>query len=264
MGTGPTEPWIVPKNTPDMRCKHVIVAAFGEVKQEELDRLKKAMPRGGTVTVVTDVPQARKDRVRWVNGHPASLKVLENAGIHKADAVLIAGMDDWGDTEADIQVLSYIARLAEGVRGMTQRENRTPLHVVASSRGALLEGFADKLSDLESYNRSSGMPYITTGILARDEMKAGYMAQCGIQPQLQPVLQELIDLKGSHYEFVHPAKYMSYGETVDVKTVANRCRQQNETLLGTIGLDHQVRTHLSNGEKLKASEIAKVLVLTNN
>lgn len=41
---------------------------------------------------------------RWVQGHPASATMLAQAGAAGADTVMVAGIDDWDDEEADVQV----------------------------------------------------------------------------------------------------------------------------------------------------------------
>ena len=98
--------WTRPKHVPDVRARKVIVAAFGKPNYESLRVLGSTMPRGSTMTVISeekvDIPRGHFD-VKWVRGHPASASVLEKAGAASADSFLVAGIEDWDDTEADIQ-----------------------------------------------------------------------------------------------------------------------------------------------------------------
>lgn len=96
-----------PKRIPDVRARKVIVAAFGEPNYESLRVLGATMPRGSTMTVISerklDIPHGHYD-VKWIKGHPASASVLAKAGAASADSFLVAGTDDWDDAEADMQV----------------------------------------------------------------------------------------------------------------------------------------------------------------
>jgi hypothetical protein len=100
-------PWTRPTSVPDVLSHNLIVAAFGELNPKTLSVLGHAMPRGGNLTVISescvDIPKGPY-KARWVKGHPASAAVLERAGAASADALLVAGVDKWSDTEADIQV----------------------------------------------------------------------------------------------------------------------------------------------------------------
>ena len=110
--------WVRPKKTPDVRARNIIVAAFGAPNFETLRTLGATMPRGGTMTVVSeeklDIPRGHYD-VRWVKGHPSSAAVLTKAGMAQADALLVAGIDHWDDTEADIQARLFAPLASCGV-----------------------------------------------------------------------------------------------------------------------------------------------------
>jgi hypothetical protein len=45
-------------------------------------------------------------RFRWLEGHAASAAVLAASGAAAADSVMIAGIDNWDDEEADVQACS--------------------------------------------------------------------------------------------------------------------------------------------------------------
>jgi hypothetical protein len=104
--TAETSAWVRPSPVPDVRARHVIVAAFGQPNAETLQTLGAAMPKGGTLTVIceekVDVPRGQYN-VKCVRGHPASAAVLQKAGAASADSLLVAGIDGWDGTDADIQ-----------------------------------------------------------------------------------------------------------------------------------------------------------------
>ena len=108
--------WTRPKHVPDVRARKVIVAAFGKPNYESLRVLGSTMPRGSTMTVISeekvDIPRGHFD-VKWVRGHPASASVLQKAGAASADSFLVAGIEDWDDTEADIQARAKRCRLSD-------------------------------------------------------------------------------------------------------------------------------------------------------
>lgn len=47
---------------------------------------------------------AGKFHKRFIKGHPGTATLLQRAGLDTADSLLLSGMHDWDDTEADIQV----------------------------------------------------------------------------------------------------------------------------------------------------------------
>ena len=49
---------------------------------------------------------------QWVRGHPASAAVLAAARAAEADTVMVAGIDDWDDEEADVQARPRLAAFA--------------------------------------------------------------------------------------------------------------------------------------------------------
>lgn len=78
---------------------------------------------------------------------------------------------------------------------MTTSPRRQPLHVVAEARGPLLEEFTDRLKALQK--RKSATEHwqlLTTDILPTEQLLAGVIAQCGMQPELSNVLKELFDV----------------------------------------------------------------------
>jgi voltage-gated potassium channel Kch len=101
--------WTPPTGIPDVRSRKVIVAAFGDPNPQTLKTLAQSLPKGSTLTVVSEdkvlIPNG-KFKGRWIKGHPESAATLLKAGVAEADSVLVVGFDDWTDTEADIQVCS--------------------------------------------------------------------------------------------------------------------------------------------------------------
>jgi len=85
------------------------VAAFAEPSEDTLNCLGKSMPDNGSLTIIcpdaVKMPPG-KFRKRFIKGHPGTSALLRDAGIDTADSLLLAGMHDWGKSEADIQVHS--------------------------------------------------------------------------------------------------------------------------------------------------------------
>lgn len=102
-----TSEWVPPQRHVDVRARNVIVAAFDTPDPNTLAVLARSMPRGGKLTVVSQkqvrIPGGDFKR-RWIKGHPASASAIRRAGISEADSLLIAGVGDWDDTDADMQV----------------------------------------------------------------------------------------------------------------------------------------------------------------
>lgn len=87
--------------------RNIIVAAFDQLTHNEIESLTKTIPPDGTITVVSQtevhVPEGEWSS-KWIQGHPGSGTVLEQAGLANADTLLIAGLEKWTNTEADVQV----------------------------------------------------------------------------------------------------------------------------------------------------------------
>lgn len=113
--------WKKPAAVPDVRSRSVVVAAFDKVPPEELAALGQAMPHGGNFTVISQekvkLPKGNF-KARWVKGHPASAAVLQKAGAPAADSLLIAGLDGWSNTEADIQVWLTITNCSPSIAAL--------------------------------------------------------------------------------------------------------------------------------------------------
>lgn len=118
---------------------------------------------------------------------------------------------------------------------MTTSSRRRPLHVVAEARGPLLEEFADRLKALQKRRSSTEhWQLLTTDVLPTEQLVAGVIAQCGMQPELCNILKEVFDVDGAAVTVRHPLKYMAYGETVPLGELQERARQHGETLLGVV------------------------------
>ena len=63
-----------------------------------------------------------------------------------------------------------------------------PLHIVAEARGPLLEGFIQKIRDM-GIRHPEKQRFVTADVLPTEDMAAGFMAQCGMDPQLSPILK---------------------------------------------------------------------------
>lgn len=73
----------------------------------------------------------------WVEGHPASAAVLAAARAAEADTVMVAGIDDWDDEEADVQARSCTAQSrasaqarASALGGVRLRTWWSPAHTI--------------------------------------------------------------------------------------------------------------------------------------
>lgn len=92
---------------PDARAHRIVVAAFSAPSHETMRCISECMPADGSVTVicpeVVNMPEGPFHK-RFIRGHPGTAALLQQAGLDNADSVLLSGMQDWADTEADIQV----------------------------------------------------------------------------------------------------------------------------------------------------------------
>ena len=84
-----------------------------------------------------------------------------------------------------VQVMSTFAQMADLCPSINRSK---PLHIVAEARGPLLEGFTEKIQDLRA-RAAKDTRLVTSDVLPTEEMAAGFMAQCGIQPQLSVILK---------------------------------------------------------------------------
>ena len=75
-------------------------------------------------------------------------------------------------------------------------DRRRPLHIVAEARGPLLEDFTERLQQRRA-SLADGVQdkYLTSDILPTEEMSAGFMAQCGMQPKLSYILKVRMRMK---------------------------------------------------------------------
>ena len=80
-----------------------------------------------------------------------------------------------------LQVMSTFAQMTDLCRTMGRKQ---PLHIVAEARGPLLENFTHKLHDRQSRQSSR---VLSSDILPTEEMAAGFIAQCAMQPQLSTI-----------------------------------------------------------------------------
>jgi hypothetical protein len=86
-----------------------------------------------------------------------------------------------------MQVMSTFAQMSDLCALMGRTE---PLHIVAEARGALLEDFTTRLSQRRASLAAPGQgKLVTSDILPTEELSAGFMAQCGMQPQLSYILK---------------------------------------------------------------------------
>lgn len=105
--TPDTTPWAVTTHAPDARARNVVVAAFAAPSEDTLRCISECMPSDGSLTIIC--PEAVKMpagrfRKQFIKGHPGTAALLRRAGLDTADSLLLSGMHDWEDTEADIQV----------------------------------------------------------------------------------------------------------------------------------------------------------------
>ena len=116
----PSDPWRRPADAPDVRSKHIILANYGTLPEGVLGMLLHMSPSNGKVTVIAETevndprqqshaePQNGAEQAacafEWCQGHPSAAKTLRSAGVAQADALVVAGIDDWTDEEADMQV----------------------------------------------------------------------------------------------------------------------------------------------------------------
>eukprot|EP00892_Ulva_mutabilis_P008063 jgi/Ulvmu1/5629/UM023_0168.1 len=185
-----TKPWTLPQHAPDARAHNIIVAAFAPPSDETLSCLGGSMPHKGSLTIICPEPvkmPSGRFRKRYIKGHPGTAALLQEAGLDSADSLLLSGMHEWGNSEADIQVLCSMAQLSDL---MTTSPRRQPLHVVAEARGPLLEEFAERLKMLQKRRSATEhWQLLTTDVLPTEELVAGVIAQSGMQPEVSGVLK---------------------------------------------------------------------------
>jgi hypothetical protein len=78
--------------------------------------------------------------------------------------------------------MSTYAQLTDLCKGLDRAK---PLHVVAEARSPLLENFTSRLHDQAE---QPVMP-LTYDILPTEEMSAGFIAQCAMQPKLSIIIK---------------------------------------------------------------------------
>lgn len=115
-----TKLWSLSKTVPDARAHNIVLAAFATPSEDMLTCLSESMPDKGSLTIICPEPvkmPTGKFRKRFIKGHPSTAALLHDAGLDSADSVLLAGMHDWEDTEADIQVCnrSHLAWLQKSL-----------------------------------------------------------------------------------------------------------------------------------------------------
>lgn len=146
---------------------------------------------------------------------------------------------------------------------MTASPRRQPLHVVAEARGPLLEEFADRLKALQK--RKSATEHwqlLTTDVLPTEQLVAGVIAQCGMQPELSGVLKEMFDVDGAAVTVRHPLKYMAYGETVALEELQERARQHGEILLGAVDSATKGAVLIDKKATVRHCDIKSLIVLS--
>eukprot|EP00892_Ulva_mutabilis_P008060 jgi/Ulvmu1/5626/UM023_0165.1 len=257
--------WLLPRTAPDARAQNIIVAAFQPPSVDTLRCLGDSMPPKGSLTIIcpenVKMP-AGSFRKRFIKGHPGTTALLQEAGLGSADSVLLAGMHDWEDTEADIQVLCSVAQLSDLVATCARRR---PLHVVAEARGPLLGEFADRLQALQKRQSvSEDWQLLTTDVLPTEQLVAGVVAQCGMQPELSTVLKELFDVEDAAVTVRHPLKYMQYGETVALGELQERARQHGEIVLGVVDSSTNGVVMTNKQAAVRHRDIKSLIVLSGS
>lgn len=159
-----------------------------------------------------------------------------------------------------MQVLCSMAQLSDM---MTTSPRRQPLHVVAEARGPLLEELADRLTTIQKRRASADhWRLLTTDVLPTEELVAGVIAQCGIQPELSGILKDVFDVDGAAVTVRHPLKYMAYGETVALGDLQERARQHGEIVLGVVD-SATVGLPLTNKQaSIRHCDIKSIIVLS--
>ena len=84
--------------------------------------------------------------------------------------------------------MSTIAQMSDLCAVMKRAK---PLHVVAEARGPLLEDFTNRLQQRRASLASNSIHHklVTSDVLPTEELAAGFMAQCGMQPKLSVILK---------------------------------------------------------------------------
>lgn len=159
-----------------------------------------------------------------------------------------------------MQVLCSIAQLSDLV---TTSDRKQPLHVVAEGRGPLLEEFADRLKALQQRKSATEQrQLLTTDILPTEQLVAGVIAQCGMQPELSNVLKELFDVDDAAVTVRHPLKYMQYGEEVALGELQERARQHGEIVLGVVDGSTNGVVMTNKKAVVRHSDIKSLIVLS--
>jgi hypothetical protein len=93
---------------------------------------------------------------------------------------VLNGMYSWVEA---VQVMSTFAQMTDLCKGMDRAK---PLHIVAEARGPLLENFTDRLHGRKGTQTAH---LLTSDILPTEEMGAGFIAQCAMQPKLSVIIK---------------------------------------------------------------------------
>lgn len=156
------------------------------------------------------------------------------------------------------QVLCSVAQLSDLV---ATSPRKTALHVVAEARGPLLKEFADRLKALQK-TTSGNRQLLTTDMLPTEQLVAGVIAQCGMQPELSGVLKELFDVDDAAVITCNPLKYMHCDEEVILGDLQERARQHGQIILGTVDGNNTGAVKINQREILCQQDMKSLIVLS--
>lgn len=91
---------------------------------------------------------------------------------------------------------------------------------------------------------------------------AGYLAQCGMQPELSHILRELFDVSECRISLRHRLAYMKVGETVSFGELAERARINRETIVGYVNQHRSSIVVTNRDQTVKADDVRSLVVLT--
>lgn len=90
---------------------------------------------------------------------------------------------------------------------------------------------------------------------------AGYLAQCGMQPELSLILKELFDVQQTSVSTMNPLAYMREGEHVSFEELTERVRANRQTLIGYVDRATKSVPISRKGEAVKWEEVQSLIVL---
>eukprot|EP00803_Ostreobium_quekettii_P003897 evm.model.scf_1298.2 EVM.evm.TU.scf_1298.2 scf_1298:4839-10953(-) len=214
--------------------KNIMVLGWSDKFDGMIDALDELAPKGTRVSVVCSKRPSfwrkkhRNVRVRYVEGNPASFCVLEKAGLHKCDSIIMAGLQDIDANTADAQVLSTVLQIEDL---NSKRMEAKPIHVVATINQPRTKDVANHLVGASRKNGSRS----SLDLLLPAELSSGVLTQVAAQPRLLHVVRDLMNASKIELYIRHCKDYELTGRgAISWQDVTDAVRANGETAIGFI------------------------------